>query len=443
MLLTNATLTDGVVVDVAIVDGSIIAVEPTSARQQTNQLVAQQPEQAPIHEVDLTGHLLLPAFVEPHAHLDKALTVDSVTNETGDLGGAIEAWRAYRPSILAADYVNRAGRAANMLLQSGATAIRTHVDIGLDIGTVAVDALLEVKAALADRLDLQLVGLVVGLTGPDGPAMIELLREALDHGLDAVGGVPHIESDPPRAIDLLLDIAGEYGCPIDLHADETLDPSSVDVETLAARVLALGFEPLSTASHAVALGAKPSGEQQRISELVAAAGISVVTLPQTNLYLQARGLTVAPPRGLTALAALDAAGVTVAAGGDNLRDPFCPLGRADPLEAAALLVMAGHRTIDRSVSAISADGRAVLGLTPIEVEVGSVADLVAIKSDSLTDLVAASPPDRIVIRAGSIVWDGRSRGEPAGRGDRSMRQSPAPTLYPFKRGRSGEQQREW
>ena len=404
LVLRNA-LVDGAPVDVVIVGERIAEVRPAGA--------AVAPVTVAGTTIDLAGRLLLPAPAEPHAHLDKALTVDRVPNPAGDLHGAIEAWLAHRPTIAGDDYVRRATEAAELGLANGCTAIRTHVDLGprppADIGTTGLEALLEVKAALAPVLDLQLVGLIAGVTAP-GPAGAEaraVLDDALDLGLDVVGGVPHIEGgfggDPARAVDVLLEVAADRQRPVDLHADENLDPASLDLETLARRVLDTGFPNGATASHCVALAMKPEAEQRRIAELVAEAGVAVVALPQTNLYLQARGVATAPPRGLTALEPLVAAGATVAGGGDNLRDPFCPVGRADPLETAALLVLAGHRSPDEAYRAVSAGARAAMGLAPVEVAAGAPAELVALRAGSLTEAVAAAPADRLVIHRGRLV----------------------------------------
>ena len=201
LLLVDAVLADGEAatprVDVAIVGGRIEAVG-SGLRRDGHRAVR-----------DLGGRLLLPAPAEPHAHLDKSLTSHRVANPAGDLGGAIEAWLAHRPTIGHDDYVERATVAAVLLVANGCTAIRSHVDVGGDIGTIGVEALLEVKAALAGRAELQLVGLIHGLTGSDAAGQRAVLRAALDLGLDVVGGVPHIEDDPARAVDLILELAGE------------------------------------------------------------------------------------------------------------------------------------------------------------------------------------------------------------------------------------------
>ncbi len=355
------------------------------------------------------GYLLLPAAAEPHAHLDKALTADRVPNPRGDLLGAIEAWLAHRPTITVDDYADRAEQAARMSLVNGITTIRTHVDLGAELGTTAVEGVLAAKERLGDLVDLQLVGLTGRpTTGPDGAANLAVLRRALDLGLDVVGGCPHLDPDPDRCTDVLLDIAGEYGRPIDLHTDETLDPTHLHLEHFAERVSALGFDHGAVASHCVSLGVQSEATQRRVAEKVAAARVAVVALPQTNLFLQARGERVAPARGLTALTTLDEAGAVVCAGADNLQDPFCTMGRADPFETAALMVMAGHDTPEQAYARVSSLTRQAIGMLP-----GSHAaheatsdDVLAVRAGSLREAIASAPVDRVVIRSGRVVAAG-------------------------------------
>ncbi len=416
LTLRNATLHDGSTADVHIEGDRIVAVgAPVAPETVAPDAAATGGEiTAERTEVDLTSYLLTSAFAEPHAHLDKALTADLVPNPAGDLIGAIEAWLDYRTTISKADFAARATAAAILGLANGCTAIRTHVDIGPDIGTTGVEALLEVKAALAPKLDLQLVGLIGGLTGPGGADGRAVLADALAMGLDAVGGVPHREANPAESIELAFAAASDHDRPVDLHADETLDPTAHDLELMAERVIASGFEHGVTASHCVALGMKADEDQRRISERVAEAGIHVITLPQTNLYLQARDISVGAPRGLTALGPLDRAGVTVAAGGDNLQDPFCIVGSADPMETASLLVMAGHLSAKVAYRMVSDRARSAMGLEPVQIVPGGLAELVAIPdpsgdhAPSERQAIAVGPTGRVVIHRGAIVHDGRT-----------------------------------
>jgi cytosine deaminase len=353
--------------------------------------------------VDLDDHVLLPAAVEAHAHLDKAFLAERVVNRTGDLAGAIAAMEAAAPAIDGRDVAARAERAARLMARNGYTAVRTHVDVTTFTGLTPVEAVLDVRDRVAEVIDVEVVALPGNpFVGPEGADQRALLRDAVALGADLVGGCPHLEgAGTAAATDQLLVLAADAGVGVDLHTDETLDPAVDGLSDLCEQVLA-GFEHPVTASHCVSLGMRPASDQRAIAELVARAGIGVVTLPQTNLYLTGRGR--APmPRGLTAIAALRAAGVAVAAGADNLQDPFNPVGRACPFEVAGLTVTAAHLLPHEAWDAVSGVARRVLGRPPVVVEPGAPADLVAVPAASAREAIAVAPPTRWVWRAGELV----------------------------------------
>lgn len=393
LLLRSVTLADGSTADVRVSGDAITGVHPAGSTE------PQPGDEA--HELD--GHLLLPAPGEPHAHLDKALTADLVPNPRGDLAGAIEHWMARYPERSVPEITDRARRAALACLASGSTAIRTHVDINDGIGLQAVAALLAVRAELAPLLDLQIVALVGRpLVEPEGAANRELLLAALDAGVDVVGGCPHLDVDPQATMDHCLALAAARGLPLDLHMDENLRADSLDLEYLARHPLTADV-PGVTASHCCSLGVQDVATQRRVAEAVAQADVSVVALPQTNLFLQARDERCSPARGLTAIASLREAGVNVAGGADNLQDPFNTVGRADPLETAALLVMAAHLRPEDAYGAVSAAVRQALGLPAVAVAVGSPAELLAVRARTVREAIAFAPADRLVVHRGKVV----------------------------------------
>jgi cytosine deaminase len=385
--LRSARIGSGELVDVQVTGGLIAQVTASSG-------------ECAAGDTDLTGQVLMPSFVEPHAHLDKALTASRVENVTGDLQGAIAAMQAMLPSLTVEDFVARAEAALRLQLGYGTTSIRTHVNVGAGLGMRALAALVELRERWRGLVDLQLVALV---SNPlDGQAGRDL-RQALREGADVAGGCPHLDPAPERAVAICLDAAGEAGTPLDLHTDETLDPRRLTLATLANLVSRTGFAHGVTASHCVSLAVQQPDVQQRVSEQVAAAGIAVVALPQTNLFLQGRAHPVATPRGLTAIGPLRAAGATVAAGGDNLRDPFHPVGRGDALEVAALMVTCGHLDPALALESVSSAPRAALGLPPVQIAPGCPADLVAMPADNILDALGAASAHRTVWRAGRVV----------------------------------------
>ena len=317
LVLRGATLSSGRVVDVSIAGGLISAIVDHGS-----------PVNVFVDTEDLTGYLLLPSFVEPHVHLDKALTADVVSNASGSLDGAITSWLAARGTFSSDDIAARAWSVIATYLANGTTAIRAHVDTGEGIGLKSFDAVHSLRSALKGIVDLQIVALCSRpVTGREGANNRALLQEALANGADLVGGAPALDQDPHAAVDVLTDIAARAGVGLDLHVDETIDPSVRSLDRLI-DVARVGFPHAITASHAVSLGQQSRVRQREVASQLALHEISVVTLPQTNLYLQGRGLAGPAPRGLTAVRELLTGGVTVAAaharldhGGKRLTGP--------------------------------------------------------------------------------------------------------------------------
>lgn len=393
LVLAGGCLAEGRLVDLHVVDGLVAAVlEPGT------------PVAAGTPREDLSGWLLVGAMAEPHAHLDKALTAEQVPNPRGDLMGAIDAWMtaASAGMFTPEDIADRATEALELLLANGATAVRTHVNIGA--GEEALQAVREARSRMEGLLDVQIVALTSNpITGPEGRENRRALAVALEVGVDLIGGCPHLDPDGTTLMTDAFAAASDAGIGLDLHVDEMLDPEVLYLRELVRMVHDTGFAHPVTASHCVTLGLQSPDVQAAVSREVADAGVSVVTLPQTNLFLQGRNHPTATPRGLTAIEALRQAGALVCAGADNVQDPFNLVGRSDPLETAALLVMAGHRLPDEAFRMIGADARACLGLPSAAPVVGAVADLVAIDAPSVRGAIADAPMARKVFHRGRLV----------------------------------------
>ncbi len=388
LLLRNARLADNSTVDVLIVDDTVVDVgsrirESAGTRADV---------------IDLEGFLLLAAPVEPHAHLDKALTGDLVVPVYGDLSSAARAWKNHAESLTTENILDRGRDALRELLWSGATAVRTHVNKlpGRD-PLLALRALVRLREAAAEVMSVQIVYV------SSKTSTTEELRSAVAAGADALGGAPHTAQQPTDAQAAVLAVAAQTGVDVDLHTNEDLDTSTRTLVTLAEQVSSSGFTGRVTASHCVSLGMQDPVERGATIAAVKSAGIAVVALPSTNLYLQGRAASLSPPRGMPPLRELLNAGVPVAGGGDNFRDPFLPVGRADPFETASLLVTAGHLTVEEAYAAISETARQIMGLPPAGPTAGLRADILAVRATSLTDAIARAPQDRLVISRGQIA----------------------------------------
>ena len=368
--------------------------------------IAEKPrDDAPSKQiVDAKGALLTSSLAEPHAHLDKAFLSERISNPTGDLMGAINAMESGRDQITVDDTIARAERAVRLMVSNGVTAIRTHADVTEWNSLDSIDALLEVRNRTREIVEIQIVALLGWpLSGDLGQANLALGKKAIRLGADILGGCPHLDVDPVGANIALLQLASELGCGLDLHTDEHTDAHRVSLEDLAERVIAIKFAHSVTASHCVSLGMQTEDVQQRISEKVALASIGVVALPHTNLFLQGRDKSTAPPRGLTAISKLRRAGVRVAAGADNLQDPFNPLGSGDPLETAALMVLAAHQLPDDAFDAISNTAKSVIGTAQSHLKIGDRADLMLTQADSLREAIANRSARSMVMYRGRLT----------------------------------------
>ena len=317
--------------------------------------------------------------------------------------GAINAMESNRHMLTIEDTITRAERAVRLMVSNGVTAIRTHADVTEWNSLDSIEALTEVRNRTRDIVEMQIVALLGWpLSGDLGQANLTLGKKAIKLGADILGGCPHLDSDPVGSNIALLQLATELGCPLDLHTDEHTDEKRISLEDLADRVIATRFKYPVTASHCVSLGMQNQNYQKRISEKVALANIGVITLPHTNLFLQGRDNAVAPPRGLTAVKALRTAGVRVAAGADNLQDPFNPVGTGDPLETASLLVLAAHQLPEDAFAAISNTAKSVMGLPETQLKIGDLANLMLTPAGSIREAIANRTSRQMVMSLGRL-----------------------------------------
>jgi len=393
ILFTNAQLIDGSIVDIATDNGLIAWIGPTN--------------KSPVacnKNIDLHGYVLTSSFVEPHAHLDKAFLADRISNPSGDLMGAIRGLEAVRTTITHEDLVERATRAVRLMSRNGVTSIRTHADTTISGGLSSVHALLEVKKNCEHFMDIQVAMLLEWpVTGTAGREHQALARDAVSAGIDVVGGCPHLDPDPRGAVEFLLGLAVESGLPLDLHADENMRQDSGDLENLADIVLRDNVSHQMNASHCVALSTRSETDIDRIAAKVSDAGITVTALPQTNLFLQERGVSTHQARAITPIHRLQQAGVVVAAGADNLQDPFNLVGRADPLEIASLLMISAHVTAEMAIQMISTDAHQAVHGIKSALAIGQPANFVALPATNLRESIAMGAPDRIVVYGGVVI----------------------------------------
>lgn len=376
LMLCGARLVDGRTVDVRLGGGRIEAVGTAGS-------LAQGPQPNGASRVDLAGYLLLPAPAEPHAHYDTALTAVSPASDGP-------------PRSAPEDVQRRTTEAALLQLGLGVTAARTHVHIGDVAGLRSLEAVLQARRALRGLVELSSVAVPRLLTGVAGADGLSMLRDAVKMGASVIGGCPDLDPDPAGYVDAVLEVAAEHGCPVDLHTDGG-DPARLSRLAAAAGGLRPGVA-IGPCGGLARMSYKPA---MRTAERLAAAGVTVVCLPQGSCGVLERPTQTSPSRAAP-VRLLKAAGVTVAAGGGALRDAANPVGRGDPLEAAYLLASHGEADPEAAYDAVCARARTTMGLPEVRVEAGFPAELLAVRGRELAGALSLAY-SRIVVHRGRVV----------------------------------------
>jgi cytosine/creatinine deaminase len=397
LILRGANLPDGRQgQDILIKDGQIQAVGP-------------QIDVRGLDELDVSGRLVSPPFVDCHFHMDATLSLGLPRlNRSGTLLEGIQLWSELKPLLTVEAVAERALAYCDMAVAQGIGAIRSHVDV-CDPKLTGVEALVEVRRRIAPYLTLQLVAFP-----QDGlfrsPGARENLLRALDLGVDIVGGIPHFErtmDDGRRSVVELCQLAADRGLMVDLHCDETDDPHSRHIETLASETQRLGLGGRVAGSHLTSMHSMDNYYVSKLIPLIAEAGVAAIANPLINIALQGRHDTYPKRRGLTRVAELAAAGVRVAFGHDCVMDPWYSLGSGDMLEVAHMAVHVGQLTsIDamrRCFQAVTAEPAAVMGLEGYGLEPGARADLVVLEAGDAVEAIRLKAARLFVLRAGRIV----------------------------------------
>ncbi len=329
-------------------------------------------------------------------------------NQSGTLLEGIRLWGELKPQLTAEAVAERALRYCDLAVSQGLLAIRSHVDV-CDERLLAVEALLDVKRRVAPYLDLQLVAFPQDGYYRSAGAVANLAR-ALDLGVEVVGGIPHFErtmADGAASVRALCELAAERGLRVDLHCDETDDPLSRHVETLAEQALRLGLGGRVTGSHLTSMHSMDNYYVSKLLALMAEAGINAVANPLINIVIQGRHDSYPKRRGMTRVPELRAAGVNVAFGHDCVMDPWYSLGNADMLEVAAMGLhvaqMTGREEMAACFDAVTGNAAAVLGLEGYGIAVGKRADLVLLQARDPVEALRLKATRLAVVRAGRVI----------------------------------------
>ena len=397
LLIRDATLADGRSdIDIGVRSGRIVAVErnlPVEAGR----------------VIEARGNLVSPPFVDAHFHMDATLSLGLPRlNRSGTLLEGIALWGELKPLLTPEAVIERALRYCDLAVAQGLLAIRSHVDI-CDDRLLAVDALLEVKRLVAPYLDLQLVAFPQdGYFRSRGAA--DNLKRALDRGVDVVGGIPHFErtmAEGAASVTALCEIAAARGQPVDMHCDETDDPLSRHVETLAFETQRLGLQGRVAGSHLTSMHSMDNYYVSKLIPLMAEAGLAAIANPLINIVIQGRHDTYPKRRGLTRIAELRAAGIPCAFGHDCVMDPWYSLGQGDMLDVAHMAVHAAQLTsreaMRASFEAVTSVPAAILGLKDYGIGPGCHADLVLLQARDPIEAIRLKATRLCVVRRGRVI----------------------------------------
>ncbi len=359
--------------------------------------------------VELAGRIVLPSLVESHIHLDKAFLDERRPNLSGTLEDAIAITQELKRSVTKEDILARSERALRLAIRHGTTWFRVHVEVDPIVGLKGMEATLEIRENFKDLANIQIV--VFPQEGIEQqPGTLGLMREALRMGGDLVGGVPYNDVDAESHLDIVFGLAEEYGCGLDLHLDFSDDSRHRTIESVTRRTLSAGLQGRVAVGHVTSLGAMDDSTASRIIESIAEAGVTVVPLPATDLFLNGRGPVPPRFRGLSRVKDLIAGGANVAISSNNIRNAFTPSGNGNLLEIGLLLACTAHMSTvpDRALipRLFTYNAAEALGIEDqYGIAEGRPADFAVFDTENFADLIIDQPEKRYVVKSGRIVVD--------------------------------------
>jgi cytosine deaminase len=361
-------------------------------------------------EIDAAGQLVTPPFVDSHFHMDATLALHDQQrrNVSGTLLEGIALWGDLKPAQTVERISERAMKLLSWSIARGTLAIRSHVDI-CDPQLRAVEALVAVRQRIKPYVDLQLVAFPQDGYLRDPNAKAQLTR-ALDLGVDVIGGIPHFErtmADGAESVRQLCELAAERGLMVDMHCDESDDPLSRHVESLAYHTQRCGLQGRVTGSHLTSMHSMDNYYVSKLLPLMAEAQLNAICNPLVNMVLQGRHDTYPKRRGLTRVKEMLAAGINVALGHDDIVDPWYPLGSHDMLEVAHMgvhaLHMSGTSQMEQLFDAVTRNAARILNLEGYGLEPGCYADMVILQAPDPIEALRLRATRLKVIRRGRVI----------------------------------------
>ena len=343
------------------------------------------------------GRLVLPKLTECHVHLDKCHTISRLDSVGGDLRAAIDNQEADKRNWTVQDLRERAERGLGELKAAGCRNVRSHVDwAGTDGSTefpLAWQVLNEIAQENRDQVRLQISPLI-GVDQYRVPGLADQIAAELAKAQGVMGAFVFDQPDRRGAISAVVKAAEKHDLALDFHVDEGLSDGLDGLEIIADAVIDFGYQGPVLCGHACSLMNLEANELQKMTEKLLRAGITIAALPVTNLYLQGRVDGTPDRRGVTRMRELQALGVPVVVGTDNVRDAFCPLGQHNPIESLKQAVLAAH--LDPPLAAhlpmITTTAEAALGLSSTHIDGASIEDLISFEAATTADLLSEPAP---------------------------------------------------
>lgn len=401
--------------DVAIANGVITAITPSHTPP------ASPASPAPFSPdvIHASGRLLIPGLVDAHIHLDKALLLERFPAQEGNFAEAMLETSKLKQSFTKEDIQARARRVIEQSIAFGVTAMRSHVEVDHTIGLTGMEALLPLQTEYAWGLSLQLaVFAQEGIT--DQPGIVDLLHQAMQMGGNVIGSAPYTDPDPKRNVQIVFDIAQAHNCDVDFHLDFLDDHQPLLVTFVVEETIRRGWQGRVCLGHMTKLAALPPEQLQELAPMLQAAGISILALPATDLYMMARKDTHNVRRGIAPIHTLADLGVMVGLATNNIQNLFTPFGDGDVLKICTLLAQVLHLGTtarhDLCLKFATTEAARSIGISNHGLQVGNIADLVLLNATSVTDAISAAPVERLVIKRGTPIAQTKLERQWMGRG---------------------------
>jgi len=364
-------------------------------------------------EINAGGNLLCAPFVEPHIHLDAALTAgEPEWNQSGTLFEGIERWGQRKPMLNEADIRSRALATIELLVQNGVQAIRTHADT-TDPSLIGVKTLCAIRDELKDKITLQVVAFPQDGMMASAQAT-KLMEEAVEIGCDVVGGIPHFEYTRElgeQSVKKLLELARKHDRLVDVHCDEIDDPNSRFLEVLACEAMFHGMGERVTASHTTAMHSYDNAYCSRLFRLLKNSGINFVSCPTESIHLQGRFDTFPKRRGVTRVKELRDAGMNVCLGEDSIFDPWYSLGNGRLLRtldfAMHICQMMGYQDFASALDLITDNSARTLCLQNYGIAVGHPASFILLEGEDDYSVLRKQGDVLLSVRNGEVILQRR------------------------------------